>query len=89
MYSLKLTASERAAIDWVGGRYATGDQLRSILMGCLEPDEEWSDGGELIFRLAEHKAWEINELFREEQMLFPCFSAALAGKLQRFSDQIV
>lgn len=33
-YTLTLTSGERKAIDWVGHRYAHGDDLSNVLLSC-------------------------------------------------------
>lgn len=88
-YSLTLTQSERNAFDWIGNRYATGNQVADVLTDCLPPDCEWNGDGEITFAIPEHAAWRIHALAEEENNLWPCFSAELAEKMQRLCDTIV
>jgi hypothetical protein len=96
-YTLTLTADERRAIDWIGGRYATGDDLRDRLLDSIElrddtddlPPTIWNERGEVTFSLTEADAWEVRELCEQEEFLFPCFSAELTAKLQALCDSIV
>lgn len=89
MYELTLTQDERAAFDWVGDRYSTGDNISSILIDCLGEEQSWGDSGDITFLVPEHKAWEIMELAEQEDSLFPCFSDELRGKMLDFIDLIV
>jgi len=90
MYELILTAGERAAFDWVGDRYNAG-AIADILRDCIK-NEESSWGMpyvDVTFAIPEHKAWEIQELAREEEFSFPCFSDELRAKLCDFCEAIV
>lgn len=89
MYKLTLTKSERAAFDWVGGRYATGADVFDVLCKCLKDDEEWGQDGDITFHVPEHMAWEIRDLAEREQDLWPCFDGALRSKMQAFCNNIV
>lgn len=82
MYMLTLTKEERAAFDWVGGRYSS-DDVAKILMGFLPEGREWCDEGDITFMLPEHAVWEIDELAFEEGYLWPCFAPELAAKMNR------
>lgn len=93
MYSLTLTKSERKAIDWVGGRYSHGDDLRRLLYQCewvvLNLDEdgcEWDNSDVIEFRIPENVAWQIAEIIEEG---LDCFSDDLCEKLYRFQNSIV
>jgi hypothetical protein len=91
-YTLTLTADERRAIDWVGNRYATGDELRDRLetgIGHDDDEQQWDDKGPVTFSLTEADAWEVRELCEQEEFLYPCFSPELAAKLQALCDSIV
>jgi hypothetical protein len=64
MYSLTLTADERAAIDWVGYRYSNGDELYNLLWGASKqsPDDaDWDDPRDITFSIPESVAWAIAE----------------------------
>lgn len=101
MYTLILTHEERKAIDWVGDRYATGSEFRIKLLYedvlhfvdqnvKLEFDLiEWDENYDITFRIPEHTAWEICDLFETEDMKFPCFSDEFAFKLIDFYNKIV
>jgi hypothetical protein len=89
-YELILSKSEREAIDWVGDRYATGDAFyKCLLKGRWMPDQMWGDEVDLTFLIPEHIAWEIKELFEQEEMRFPCFASPFAAKLLNFADKII
>lgn len=88
-YKLTLTHAERRAIDWVGYRYATGDDLYKILSWCCGPDTEWDQDGDIEFTISEPRAWAISELFEAEDMSFPCFADEFARKLIAFWEGIV
>ncbi len=88
MYTLILTADERRAFDWVGDRYNSG-KVASLLVDCILDDREWGDDGDITFAIAEHVAWEINELADEEGYSWSCFAPALAAKLNEFCSGIV
>jgi len=89
MYTLTLTADERKAFDWVGNRYATGDDWSKILGECMPEDKAWCDDEEITFSIPEAKAWELNELADSEDSRFPCFSSELTSKLESFLARIV
>jgi hypothetical protein len=96
MYHLTLTLEERRAFDWVGDRYAAGEIAR-ILQDCARftvadgrgQNAEWDTEEEITFRVPEHKAWQIDELAKEEEYRFPCFAGSLVRKLQAFCFDIV
>lgn len=87
---LTLTYDERKAIDWVGYRYSTGDDFSKLLWRC-ENDaiEEWLEKRDITFQIPENIAWQIKELFEEEDLLFPCFSEPFKEKLMKFYESIV
>lgn len=95
-YTLTLTADERRAMDWIGGRYWWGDDLRAVLMGdCLMMDDEterhseWDDNTDLTFRVPEHVAWTIQSELEAEDGFMPCAGRELSAKLRQFCDSIV
>lgn len=89
MYTLILTSGERKAFDWVGHRNSNGDEMSSILVECLGPDEEWSQDGEIVFSIPEHKAWEIARLAEQDGGYWTGFDLELVEKMQAFVDGIV
>lgn len=104
-YKLILTHDERRAIDWIGNRYATGDDFRSKLWKCYwrfpemdngidnvipgDFDEDWNLSKDIEFKIPENIAWEIRELFEQDELTFPCFSDELKSKLIEFYYNIV
>lgn len=93
MYHLTLSSGERRAIDFVGNRYPSGDQLRDVLMDCIPSDADWSEDGDITFNIPEHMAWEINDLYEEESegghSGYPMFDDELMEKMHEFIDHIV
>lgn len=92
MYKLILTHDERKAIDFVGGRYATGDPLYSLLWSfCQQEDNpyDWDSEEDIEFHIPEHIAWEIRDLSAMEQDLWPCFSYEFTMKMSLFINKIV
>lgn len=92
MYKLTLTKDEREAIDWVGHRYLTGTAFSDLLLHqdtLTVEDREWDHRGDVTFLIPEHVAHEINELFEQEDFLFPCFAQPFASKLLEWSNSIV
>ena len=103
MYILTLTHDERKAIDWVDYRYATGRPFWYLLTNdevsrAWEPyqatmeqieDDSWNWPIDIQFDIPEHIAWEIKDLFEQEDMLFPCFSEEFKSKLIKFYEEIV
>lgn len=90
MYELTLTHSERQAMDWVGFRYPHGDELMHLLwVECesIPNDRNWSDDGDIIFKIPEHTAWEIHTLLTDSD--FDCFSSEFEEKLRTFLGKIV
>ncbi len=88
-YQLTLSRSERDAFDWVGDRYATGDEWSRLLCDCMGEDDEWSADHDITFRVPEHVAWELNDLAESEDYLFPCFARELTARLLDFCMAIV
>ena len=89
-YSLTLTHAERRAIDWIGGRYAHGDDLRAILNRCdpaTDDAPEWDDPADITFDLRESAAWEVSECIDADNLT--CFGPELCEKLRAFQDKIV
>ena len=89
MYSLILTAEERAAFDFVGHRYATGEPVADLLRDSMPPDREWSDRLDMRFDIPEHVAWQIADLAASEDDSWPLFARALRNKMRAFVDCIV
>lgn len=93
MYTLTLTHADRAAFDWVGGRYYTGDAVASILQDCIPPmvsdHTEWDGNYPITFEIPEYRAWEIAELSESEDGLWPLFNRALRTKMVDFVNRIV
>lgn len=91
-YALTLTHEERKAIDWVGHRYAHGDELREILDACdtvSDDDCSWGGDEELTFVIPEHKAWDIQSIGEESNWRWDCFSPGLVSKLNRFCAGVI
>jgi len=101
MYKLTLTLDERKAIEFLGRAYATGSEFMYKLIPCIPEKEYFDDGfewcaevawymeGDITFKIPENHAWSIQELFAEENNLFPMFCDSFKSKLMRFSDSIV
>lgn len=91
-YTLTLTAAERQAIDWVGGRYAHGHELFQLLYGRCPIEQEhcdWWSLGDLTFQVPEHVAWQIAEMGREGDYRWDCLADELSAKLTDFCLAIV
>jgi hypothetical protein len=88
MYTLTLTANERQAFDWVGGRYAAG-RIAAILGECMPANSEWSDSGDITFTIPEHRTWAIGSLAMSENFTWACFAADLREKMNDFCNQII
>ena len=92
MYCLVLTPDERAAIDWIGNRYAHGNDLYSLLWGECYPYPEnlnWDDYQDIGFKVPEYTAWEIRRIGEECEYRWDCFSPEFAEKMTKFCEQIV
>ncbi len=92
MYHLTLTKSERAALDWVGGRYPHGHDLYKLLFvdSTATPDDaDWDSDCDIKFIIPEHVAWQIGEMGREGNYLWDCFADDLAQKLTDLCMKIV
>lgn len=91
MYRLTLTHDERQAIDWIGGRYAHGDQLYRLLCECDATPEtadfDWDDERDITYRVPEHVAWRIVDVIAEDSLA--CFAGELQDKLYAFGNRIV
>lgn len=90
MYKLVLTSGERRAIEWIGDRYATGDDFYELLCEAeWIGEEDWAGKGDLTCLIPEYLAFEIDRLFAEDEYTFPCFSDCLASKLMNWVGTIV
>jgi hypothetical protein len=91
VYTLTLTQSERQAIDWIGHRYAHGNDLYSLLWGgeviAFPPDADWDDCRPITFHIPEHIAWEIQRIGEEDK--WACFAPEFVNKLEAFICGIV
>jgi hypothetical protein len=89
MYKLVLSKAERDAFDWVGYRYATGNDASTWLAECLPESVSWDDAGDVVFDVPEYIAWEVARCSEEEEGVWPCFGPELAEKMRLFVDSIV
>jgi len=92
MYILTLSAADRAAIDWIGNRYAHGDDLFKLLWSeCHHRPEyaDWDYSGDISFEVPEHIAWAINEIGEEGAYCWDCFADDLSTKLTEFCMNVV
>ena len=94
MYKLTLTAGERKAIDWIGNRYAHGDDLYDLLIVCTQTcdavdngDDTWTGPHDITFEIPEVTAWIIKDMVDQNPSL-DCFSSTLVDKFHRFSSAI-
>lgn len=93
-YSLTLTPQEQRAIDWIGSRYAHGNDLYKLLCqsdwyfeGVEEDDQEWGKY-QITFRIPENLAWQIVDIIEGEDKLV-CFSESFQQKLWEFAGKVV
>lgn len=91
MYKLTLTEDERNAIDWIGHRYAHGNDLYSLLVQCSPENEDWGDSSEIWeISIPEHVAWEIASLKNNDpESWCACFNNELTNKLEALINSIV
>lgn len=92
MYNLTLSAGERQALDWVGGRYPHGHDLYRLLWGACQPagnELDWDSSHDIAFRIPEHVAWQIAAMSEECEHRWDCFAPALAAKLEELCGKIV
>lgn len=89
MYKLTLTADEREAMDWIGGRYFHGHELSGILSECMAEWDEWDMEGDITFLIPEHKAWEISDGLQGEDFELACLCEDFAAKLIGFCYNLV
>lgn len=97
-YTLTLTRGERQAIDWVGHRYAHGDDLYDLLCesdwdvhACCSQEEDWGWLADcpITFNLTEPQAWELLEIAEESEHRWDCFSPELVAKVEQFCGGVV
>lgn len=90
-YTLTLTSGERQAIDWIGHRYAHGNELYFALCKCdWEPEEcDWDSPDPIVFHVPEHVAWAIRDIAEESEHRWDCFAEELVTKLEQFLDRVV
>lgn len=94
MYQLTLNQSERKAIDWVGERYSTGNDLYKVLWACENTAEEsWDEKNDITFFTPENKAWEIMDIINEAtnnlETSIPCYGDDFRCKLMTLYNSIV
>lgn len=91
--SLTLTKAERAAMDWVGGRYSHGFALCEFLCDCQtnrdDEDDIWDYDGDVTFTVPEHLAWSIVDIINEDDQSLACFAGPFADKLREFANNVV
>ncbi len=81
-FQLTLTRGERKAIDWVGFRYAHGDDLSDLLYLCYVQDYEndpWHLDGDMTFDLEAYHVEKLQAIIVEDNLA--CFSEDLRHKL--------
>jgi hypothetical protein len=88
-YTLTLDANHRRAIDRIGNRYRHGNDLASILIGCLTNDQEWDSNDDIEFDIPEHMAWGIMDIAEECEHRWDCFDRELHSIMENFVDEIV
>lgn len=94
-YTLVLTYEERKAFDFIGGRYATGDDVKRELWinSELSPDDiDWynpEDQRDMTITIPRVVAWTIRDLSEQEEHQWPCFSDELKQKMQILVDSII
>lgn len=89
MYSLTLTAAERLALDFCGGRYFHGYALSDILTEYMSEFDEWASDEDITFLIAEHSAWAMQDGFQSENYEFACLGSDLRAKFLDFCGAIV
>lgn len=92
MYHLTLTAGERKALDWVGGRYAHGHDLYRLLWVESEATDnslDWDCEHDISFNIPENVAWQIMAIAEECDHRWDCFSPDLACKLNELCEKVV
>lgn len=90
MYTLTLTAGERKAIDFVGGRYDHGDEMFRMLnrVKCRQYESHnWDDDVDFTFEFEEFEAWDFRDTFDESD--FELFADSFRSKLYVFMDSII
>lgn len=90
MYQLTLNHGERKAIDWIGDRYAHGNDLYYRLWHDSEAspnDADWDSPADITFVVPEHVAWQIKDIVEQDNLA--CFAPELCRKLCEFCDKIV
>lgn len=83
-YSLTLTRPDRRAIDWIGDRFASGNDLYHALWAPCEQipsDADWDDRRNIVFILTAKDAHRVTEIRDECEGGWPCFASELAEKL--------
>ena len=89
MYQLTLSRSERRAIEWIGNRYANGDNLYSLLCDADWGNcRQWDEPQDITFTFHENVAWGMLDIREAEDGHWPCFSPELACKLNVFCETI-
>ncbi len=90
-YRITLTAGERKALDWVGGRDWTGYDLYHCLwvQSTQEPEMDWDDPGEMTCIVPEHVAWKIRDMWEDNGEIIPHLADEFASKLLNFIMNIV
>lgn len=84
-YDMTLTSEELDALLWASNHGYDGGLIDNC-EGIPDPD----DNGEYILQWQEHKAWEVNDNYRE----FPndygaCIGGTLLDKMMDFIENIV
>lgn len=98
MRTLTLTYEERKAIDWVGYRYAHGDDLRELLFHDIvnwQVDKvnigdvyagdmlDWNEKYDITFKIPKKIVKRLIRIAKECEYHWDCFSQGLADKLTK------
>lgn len=97
-YKITLSKSHRQLIDWIGHRYAHGDDLCYALCESddwefsaigVSDDEDggWDSPGDITFNLSEPEAWRIRDIL--DVCLYDCASPSFIRAIRDFLEKIV
>ena len=88
-YTLTLSLAERRAIDWIGDRYAHGNELYSLLWARCEqtPDDaDWDDPRPIDFTFTPKRAHDLTTIRDDDQGHWTCFAPEFAKKFDELCN---
>lgn len=92
-YMLEIDPDWQQAIHFIGHRYESGDAFFDLVVDYLRKNDEWGEGKTVVAELPENVAWELREMFCDEdgnidRSATGMLADSILVKLQTFFDSL-